>query len=99
MQLSHLWRQHRDAGCPSELKGVVIAGTDAKSLDAEITSCACAVLAHTLTVDDRIERRLAEVSLDLARRQIQAEPPVAEYCERLNRLVSAVLTRNRIGNS
>lgn len=99
MQLTSLWRQHLDAGCPAELKGVEIAGMDARSLDAEITSCVCALMAHTFTVDERIERRLAEVSLDLTRRQFQAEPPVAEYCARLNRLVSAVLTHNRVGHS
>ncbi len=99
MQLTRLWRLHLDAGCPLELKGVEIAGTDARSLDAEITSCVSALLTHTMTVDGRIERRLAEVSEDLVRRQVQAEPHVAEYCARLNQLVSAVLTHNRVGHS
>jgi len=99
MQLSSLWRQHREAGCPAALTGIEIAGTDARSLDAEITSCVCALMSHTLTVDGRIERRLAEVSLDLTRRQVQAEPQVAEYCARLNQLVSAVLTTTRVGHS
>ena len=98
-QLTQLWRQHRDAGCPSQAQGVEIAGTDALALDAEITSAASAVLAHTLTVDDRIERRLARVSLDLVKCQVQAEPQLAEYYARLNGLVSALLVRTRVGRS
>ena len=88
-----------DAGCPSELVGVEIAGTDARALDAEITSCVSALLSHTLIVDERIERRLVEVREDLVRRQLRADPPVAEYCARLNELVSAVLTRDKVGHS
>ncbi|HTY93351.1 MAG TPA: hypothetical protein VMC02_05660 [Steroidobacteraceae bacterium] len=99
MQLARLWRQHKEAGCPAELIGVEIAGTEARALDEEITSCVCALLSHTLTVDERIERRLVEVRADLTQRQLQAQPPVAEYCARLNELVSAVLTRDKIGNS
>jgi hypothetical protein len=97
MQLARLWRQHKEAGCPSELIGVEIAGTEARALDAEITSCVSAMLSHTLIVDERIERRLVEVRADLARRQVKADPPVAQYCARLNELVSAVLTREKIG--
>ena len=93
MQLAQLWRQHKDVGCPSELMGVEIAGTEARALDAEITSCVSALLSHTLTVDERIERRLVEVRADLTSRQQHSEPPVAQYCARLNELVSAVLTR------
>jgi hypothetical protein len=37
------------------------------------------------------------VRADLTRRQVKAEPPVAQYCARLNELVSAVLTREKIG--
>jgi len=77
----------------------VIAGTDARALDAEITACVSAFLTHTLTVDGRIERRLVEVSADLSRRQSSAQPPVAAYCARLNQLVSAVLTESRAGHS
>jgi hypothetical protein len=55
------------------------------------------MLSHTLIVDERIERRLVEVRADLTRRQVQADPPVAQYCARLNELVSAVLTREKIG--
>ena len=61
MQLARLWRQHKDAGCPSELVGVEIAGTEARALDQEISSCVCALLSHTLIIDQRIERRLVEV--------------------------------------
>src|SRR5580658_4072058 len=99
MQLAVLWRQHKDAGCPSELLGVQIAGTEARALDEEITSCVSALLSHTLTMDERIERRLVEVRADLTRRQLGSEPPVAQYCARLNELVSAVLTRDKIGHS
>ena len=77
----------------------MIAGTDARALDAEITACVSAFLTHTLTVDGRIERRLVEVSADLSRRQSSAKPPVAAYCARLNQLVSAVLTESRAGHS
>jgi hypothetical protein len=99
MQLARLWRQHKEAGCPSELAGVEIAGTDARALDQEITSCVSALLSHTLQVDERIERRLVEVRADLTQRQLQAEPPVAQYCARLNELVSAMLSSNKIGHS
>jgi len=99
MQLARLWRQHKDAGCPSELVGVEIAGTEARALDAEISRCVCALLSHTLIVDERIERRLVEVRADLTRRQARSDPPVAQYCARLNELVSAVLTRDKIGHS
>ncbi len=99
MQLARLWREHLAAGCPRELTGVEIAGTDARELDAEITACVSALLTHTLKVDGRIERRLVEVSADLARRQSSSEPPVAQYCARLNQLVSAVLTESKIANS
>jgi hypothetical protein len=99
MQLARLWRQHKEAGCPSELAGVQIAGTDARALDEEITSCVSALLSHTLIVDERIERRLVEVRADLTRRQLRADPPVAQYCARLNELVSAVLTRDKVGHS
>jgi hypothetical protein len=95
MQLTRLWREHLAAGCPRELTGLEIAGMDARELDAEITSCVSALLTHTLKVDDRIERRLTEVSADLARRQSSSEPPVAQYCARLNELVSAVLTESK----
>ena len=70
MQLARLWRQHLEAGYPHELTGVEIAGTDARALDAEITSCVSALLTRTMTVDDRIERRLTEISSALANKQV-----------------------------
>lgn len=93
--LSRLWREHLQAGCPSELAGVEIAGTDARALDAEITACVSALLTRTITVDDRIERRLEEISTALQTKQADARAPVAQYCARLNRLVSAVLVESR----
>jgi hypothetical protein len=96
MQLARLWREHLAAGCPRELFGVEIAGMDARELDAEISACVSALLSHTLKVDDRIERRLVDVVADLERRQSSSEPPVAQYCARLNQLVSAVLTRAKV---
>lgn len=96
MQLARLWREHLDAGCPRELFGLEIAGVDARELDAEISACVSALLSHALKVDGRIERRLVEVSVDLERYQSNAEPPVAQYCARLNQLVSAVLTESKL---
>lgn len=99
MQLARLWREHLEAGCPTELAGVEIAGTDARALDAEITACVSALLTRTLTVDSRIERRLTEISSALAGKQAVADERVAAYCARLNRLVSAVLTESRAGRA
>jgi hypothetical protein len=50
-----------------------------------------------MTVDDRIERRLTEISSALAHKQAAADAPVAEFCQRLNSLVSAMLTETRAG--
>jgi hypothetical protein len=97
MQLSRLWREHVEAGCPSELAGVEIAGTDARALDAEISACVSALLTHAITVDGRIERRLTEISTALNNKQAVAKAPVAQYCARLNKLVSAVLVESRSG--
>ena len=99
MQLARLWREHMAAGCPRELSGVEIAGSDARELDAEITSCVSALLSRSLTLDGRMERRLAEISVALSDKQSQAEEPVAAYCARLNELVSAVLTETRAGRA
>ena len=99
MQLSRLWREHLQAGCPSELAGVEIAGTDARALDAEITACVSAVLTRSIIVDGRIERRLTEISSALHDKQARAKEPVAQYCERLNKLVSAVLVESRGGRA
>ncbi len=100
MQLSRLWREHLEAGCPSELAGVEIAGTEVRTLDAEITACVSALLARSMTVDGRIERRLTEISSALSdKRSESVDTPVAEYCERLNKLVSAVLVESRGGRA
>jgi hypothetical protein len=99
MQLSRLWREHLAAGCPNELAGVEIAGTDARVLDAEITACVSALLTRTITVDGRIERRLNEISSELLRKQQAAQAPVAQYCARLNKLVSAVLVESKGGHA
>jgi hypothetical protein len=99
MQLARLWRQHLEAGYPHELTGVEIAGTDARALDAEITSCVSALLSQRMTVDGRIERRLTEISSALTNKQAAADAPVAQFCERLNSLVSAVLTETRSGRA
>jgi hypothetical protein len=58
MQLSQMWREHLKAGCPPEVRGLSIAGTAARELDAEITACVSACVTHTLKMDTRIERRL-----------------------------------------
>jgi hypothetical protein len=100
MQLARLWREHLAAGCPRELSGVEIAGSDARTLDAEITACVSALICRSMTVDERIERRLADIREALASKQAQAqEPPVAAYCERLNKLVGAMLTESRSGRA
>ncbi len=52
---------------PVELAGVEIAGTEARTLDAEITACVSALLTRSIKVDGRIERRLAEISHALHR--------------------------------
>jgi hypothetical protein len=82
------------------LAGVEIAGTEARTLDAEISACVSAVLAHSIKVDGRIERRLAEISHALSDKRTEtADPPVAQYCERLNNLVSAVLVESKGGRA
>jgi hypothetical protein len=97
MQLARLWREHLAAGCPRELAGVEIAGSDARTLDAEITACVSALICRSMTVDERIERRLAEIREALANKQAESEAPVAAYCARLNQLVGAMLTESRTG--
>jgi len=99
MQLARLWREHMAAGCPSELAGVEIAGSDARALDAEITSCASALICRSIAVDSRMERRLTQISSALAAEQARAGEPVAAYCARLNELVSAVLVESRSGRA
>jgi hypothetical protein len=91
MQLSQMWREHLKAGCPPEIRGLNIAGTAASALDAEITACVSACVAHSLKMDSRIERRLHDIAHALENCQGQSTPEVAAYCTRLNQLVSAVL--------
>ena len=90
MQLSQMWREHLRMGCPPEMRGLNIAGTAARELDAEITACVSASLTHSLKMDSRIERRLHDIAHALE--QVDpASPEVAAYCTRLNKMVSAVL--------
>jgi hypothetical protein len=91
MQLSQMWKEHLKAGCPPEIRSLNIAGTAAGALDAEITACVSACVAHSLKMDSRIERRLQDIAHALEDFQGQGTPEVAAYCTRLNRLVSAVL--------
>jgi hypothetical protein len=90
MQLSQMWREHLQAGCPAEMRGLNIAGTAARELDAEITACVSACVTHSLKMDSRIERRLHDIAQALENVQPDS-PEVAAYCSRLNKLVSAVL--------
>jgi hypothetical protein len=90
MQLSQMWREHLQAGCPPEMRGLNIAGTAAGALDAEITACVSACVTHSLKMDSRIERRLHDISYALEHIE-PVTPEVAEYCSRLNKLVGAVL--------
>jgi hypothetical protein len=105
MQLARLWREHMAAGCPSELTGVEIAGSDARALDAEITSCASALICRKMIVDSRMERRLTEIRTALADKlarygQADTEEPVAAaYYARLNELVDAVLVESQAGRA
>jgi hypothetical protein len=99
MQLARIWCEHLAAGCPRELAGVEIAGSDARTLDAEINACVSALICRSMTVDERIERRLTDISTALAGKQAEADEPVATYCARLNRLVSAVLVESRAGRA
>lgn len=99
MQLARIWREHVAAGCPNDLAGVEIAGSDVRTLDAEITACVSAMVCQCLIVDERIVRRLTEISNALAEQQAHADEHVAAYCTRLNKLVSAMLTESRAGRA
>jgi hypothetical protein len=90
MQLSQMWREHLKAGCPPEMRGLAIAGTAVRDLDAEITACVSASLTQSLKLDSRIERRLNDIAHALEHVD-GATPEVAAYCSRLNELVGAVL--------
>ena len=91
MQLSQMWREHQQAGCPPALRGLDIAGTAASALDAEITACVSACVTHSFKLDTRTERRLHDIAHALENIQDHGTPEVAAYCTRLNKLVSAVL--------
>src|SRR4051812_23776921 len=95
MHLTRMWRDHVAAGYSSKLVGVEIAGTDAGALDAEITACVSAYLCRCMTVDERVERRLIEISRALTDKQAHSDEPVAAYCAHLNELVIAVLAELR----
>src|SRR5262245_59768456 len=96
MPLARLWREHLEAGCPSELQGVEIAGSDVVALDAEVTAYVSAVVTQTcINTDERVSRRLEEIRRALEQTRSHAPEPVANYCTRLNGLVSAALTRLR----
>ncbi|HZO21407.1 MAG TPA: hypothetical protein VFB37_02810 [Steroidobacteraceae bacterium] len=95
MQLARLWREHLAAGCPAELAGEEIAGSDARALDAEITACASALICRKTTLDGRMERRLYDISAALRDKQSRADARTATYYARLNQLVSAVLVESR----
>jgi hypothetical protein len=97
--LARIWREHIAAGCPADLAGIEIAGTNARALDAEITACVSAMVCRCLTVDERIVRRLTEISSALADKQGHADEHVAAYCARLNKLVSAMLSESRAGRA
>ncbi|HEY6123693.1 MAG TPA: hypothetical protein VIV63_03510 [Steroidobacteraceae bacterium] len=91
MQLSQMWREHLQEGCPAEMRSMNIAGMSAGALDAEITACVSACVTHSFRMDSRIERRLHDIAHALEDFQGQGPPEVAAYCTRLNKLVSAVL--------
>lgn len=97
MGLVQLWTEHRAAGCPGELSGLRIAGKDAPALDAEITVWVSACLGQGIRIDERVERRLAEVSAALVDIGPSLKPEAANYCARLNRMVGEVLDRTRAG--
>ncbi len=99
MQLARLWREHLAAGCPNELAGVQIAGSDVRALDAEITACASALICRAVVVDGRMTKRLTEISSALQSKQASANTPAAAYYARLNELVSAVLVESQGGRA
>ena len=94
MPLARLWREHLEAGCPSELQGVEIAGSDVIALDAEVTAYVSAVVTQTCgNADERVSRRLEAIRDSLEQTSAHAAGPLAAYCARLNSLVSAALLR------
>ncbi len=100
MPLARLWREHLEAGCPSALQGVEIAGSDVVALDAEVTAYVSAVVTQTcINTDERVSRRLEEIHAALEQTRIDAPEPLASYCARLIGLVNAALTRLRAKTS
>lgn len=100
MPLARLWREHLEAGCPSGLQGVEIAGSDIVALDAEVTAYVSAIVTQTCAnTDERVSRRLEEIHAALGRTLTHAPEPVVRYCTRLDCLVSAALTRLRTHSS
>ena len=96
MPLARLWREHLEAGCPSGLQGVEIAGSDVVALDAAVTAYVSAVVTRTcLDTDEAVSRRLDEIHTALEQTRAHAPEPVAVYGTRLNYLVAAALTRLR----
>ena len=95
MYLTRMWCDHVAASYSNMLVGVEIAGSDAGALDAEITACVSAYVCRCMAVDERVERRLIEVSRALTDKQAHSEEPLAAYCARLNELVIAVLKDSR----
>ena len=94
MPLARLWREHLEAGCPSELQGVELAGSDVVALDAEVTAYVSAVVTRTCpNTDERVSRRLEEIHRALEQASTYAPAPVATYCARLNGLIGAALVR------
>ena len=94
MPLARLWREHLEAGCPNELQGLEIAGSDVVALDAEVTAYVSAVVMATCgNTDERVSHRLEEIRAALEQTLTHAPGHVASYCTRLNCLVSAALTQ------
>jgi hypothetical protein len=98
MQLARLWREHLEAGCPGELQGLEIAGSGVVALDAEVTACVSAIVTGRCDAGEHIVRRLEEIQKALENTPLHTEDPIAGYCERLNRLVSAALIQTRVGH-
>ncbi len=96
MPLARLWREHLEAGCPTELHGREIAGSDIVALDAEVTAYVSSVVTGTCAnTDGRVSRRLEEIRDALQHTLAHTTDPAANYCARLDRLVNAALTRLR----
>src|SRR5690242_2485573 len=83
MQLAQLWREHLQAGCPTELQGTQIAGSDIIALDAEVTACVSALITRACKGgDERTTQRLKEIRAALERSLTGSTGPLAEYFTR-----------------